>query len=161
MTLLCPMPPERYASYMEAAMRSYARENVAAGRWPAQDADERSRADFMALLPQGLATPDQHLFEIRATEDGPPIGHLWFAVEQRLGTRSAFVFDLEILAPYRRRGHAERAFRALEAVAAGLQLSGIGLHVFVHNTAAQALYRKLGYQVTGLNMLKTLAAGGD
>jgi hypothetical protein len=34
--------------------------------------------------------------------------------------------------------------------------SSIGLHVFGDNLGAHALYAKLGYGVTGINMLKRL-----
>ena len=35
-------------------------------------------------------------------------------------------------------------------------LQSIGLHVFSQSVGAQALYMSLGYQVTGINMLKQL-----
>ena len=37
-----------------------------------------------------------------------------------------------------------------------LGLSSIGLHVFSQNIGAQTSYRKLGYGVTSVNMLKHL-----
>jgi RimJ/RimL family protein N-acetyltransferase len=159
MTILCPMRPEFYGPYLEASVAGYADDNVASGRWPREGALERSRADFEALLPQGLATPDNHLFEIKAAEDAATLGSIWFAVEQRHGIRGAFVYDVEIHPPWRRRGHAMRAFQALEPLVAALGLSSIGLHVFGHNLGAQALYAKLGYSVTGINMVKHLDDG--
>ena len=72
------------------------------------------------------------------------------------GVRGGYVYDLEVLPEFRRQGHAERAFAALEPIAEKLGLASIGLHVFAHNPGAQALYAKLGYKVTGLNMVKHL-----
>jgi ribosomal protein S18 acetylase RimI-like enzyme len=155
-TVLAAMPAAAYAPYLDAASAAYAQENVDAGRWPAAGALERARADFEALLPQGLATPDHYLFEIRAGEGGPGVGILWFAVVERQGLREAFVYDLEIKPEWRRQGHAERAMRALEPQMAALGVRSIGLHVFGHNIGAQALYARLGYGVTGLNMAKRL-----
>ena len=40
-----------------------------------------------------------------------------------------------------------------------LGLQGIALHVFGHNTGAQALYGKLGYVPTNINMFKAVPAG--
>jgi ribosomal protein S18 acetylase RimI-like enzyme len=157
MTLLAPMPLEVFVEYREASIADYARENVAARRWPEAGALERSRADFALLLPQGLATPDHFLFEILANEGGPAVGILWFAIELRHGLRSAFVYDLAVKPEYRRQGHARRAFQALEEEVTALGLARIGLHVFSHNTGAQALYASLGYHVTGHNMTKHLA----
>ena len=158
-TVLAPMRPEAYSAYLEAAIAAYADDNVASGRGPREGALERSRADFADSLPQGLATPDNYLFEIKTEDSGPTIGALWFAVEERHGMRGAFVYDLEIHAEWRRHGHATRAFEALESLVAELGLSSIGLHVFGHNPGAQALYTKLGYGVTGVNMAKNLGAG--
>jgi ribosomal protein S18 acetylase RimI-like enzyme len=155
-TALAPMSAATFVAYMHEAVAGYADGNVAAGRWPAEGALERAQADFDSLLPQGLATPGQHLFEIRAGAGGPVVGFLWFGVEAPRGLHSAFVYDLGIHAPWRRQGHATRAFEALEALVRGLGLARIGLHVFGPNTCAQALYLKLGYTVTGLNMLKLL-----
>ena len=68
--------------------------------------------------------------------------------------------DLEtIVGEHRRQGHAERALRALEAEVGRLGLQGIALHVFGHNTGAQALYGKLGYVPTNINMFKAVPAG--
>ena len=156
-TVLSPMAPADYAAYVRDAVAGYAEDNVAAGRWPAEGAQARSQADFDSLLPQGLATPDQHLFDLRAGDDGPVVGALWFGIEAARGPRSAFVYDLGIHAPWRRQGHATRAFAALEALVRSHGLTRIGLHVFGYNTEAQALYAKLGYGVTGLNLQKQLA----
>jgi ribosomal protein S18 acetylase RimI-like enzyme len=156
MTTLCPMRAEAFVPYLDAAIVGYAEDNVLSGRWPAEGAVERSRADFLSSLPQGLQTPDNHLFEIKSHEDGPCVGVVWFVVQVRDGLRSAFVYDLEVKAEFRRQGHALRALRALEPLVAALGLSTIGLHVFGQNLGAQALYAKLGYGVTGINMLKHL-----
>lgn len=149
-----------FATYQLNSIRSYADENIAAGRWPAAGALERSRSDFIALLPQGLATPDNFLYEIQSqldpaeTTGGIHVGYLWFAVVVKNDERSGYVYDLEVFPEYRRQGHAERAFAAMETVAREMRLPGVGLHVFANNPGAQNLYAKLGYRVTGLNMVK-------
>jgi ribosomal protein S18 acetylase RimI-like enzyme len=155
-TALAPMSAATFVAYLREAVAGYADANVAAGRWPAEGALERARADFDSLLPQGLATPGQYLFEIRAGAGGVVVGFLWFGVEAPRGLRSAFVYDLGIHAAWRRHGHATRAFAALEALVRSLGLARIGLHVFGPNTGAQAFYTKLGYTVTGLNLQKLL-----
>ena len=157
MTILAPMRAEVYASFVQSVVANYAHDNIAAGRWPRDGALERSLAEFESMLPQGLATPDNYLFEIMASETGPTVGTLWLAVVERRGIRCAYVHDVEIKPEFRRQGHAKRAFQALEAIVISLGLSSIGLHVFSHNPGAQALYSQLGYSVTGINMLKHLS----
>ena len=163
-TVLRPMTPASYAVYLQHAVAGYAEDNVASGRWPAEGALTRSQADFDTLLPQGLATPDHHLFDLHAGADGPVVGFLWFGIDVSRGLRSAFVYDLGIHAPWRRQGHATRAYTALESRVRSFGLDRIGLHVFGFNTEAQALYARLGYGVTGLNLQKQLivpAASAD
>ena len=155
-TTLIPMSAETFAHYQEAAVAGYAKENVDSGRWPEEDAIERSQADFAASLPQGLNTPDNYLFEIIAGDDGKCVGYIWFAVVEKNGLRSAFVYDIEIKPEFRRKGYAEATFNALEPLVLKLGLSSIGLHVFSQNIGVQNLYRKLGYGVTSVNMQKHL-----
>ena len=55
-TTLRPMRGETYPAYVETAIRSYADENVAAGRWPPVGALERSREDFESPRPKETST---------------------------------------------------------------------------------------------------------
>lgn len=155
-TTLHRMTDAAYARFQEDAVADYAEENVASGRWPAEGALERSRLEHERLLPQGLATPDQHLFTIHDDVDGVDVGVLWMAVNERPNGRFGFVYDVAIDPAHRRRGHARAAFIALEAVARELGVVDIGLHVFAHNSDAQALYRSLGFMTTGINMQKRI-----
>lgn len=161
MTTLRPMRSESFPAYLEAAVIGYARENIAAGRWPEARAMERSREDILALLPHGVDTPDQHLFEILKGEDGPLVGFLWCAIQRRHGACTAFLYDIEVKPGFRRKGHASRALRALEEIAAALGATAMGLNVFNSNPGAGDLYRKLGYLPTNVNMRKPLAQDGD
>ena len=161
MTKLVPMQAATFAVYRESSIHAYAEENVVARRWSEESALELAREDFETLLPQGLDTPDNYLYEIQITPDdtntSTHAGYLWFAVVTKNGVRTGYVYDLEVFLEVRRQGHAERAFEALEPIARELGLASIALHVFAHNPSARTLYAKLGYKVTGHNMLKQLA----
>jgi ribosomal protein S18 acetylase RimI-like enzyme len=150
------MRAESYAAYLEAAIASYAQGNISAGRWPEVGALERSRADFELLLPQGLATPDNHLYEILAAEGGQVVGFVWLAIENKHGAASAYIYDLEVKVEFRRRGHAKRALQALESIAKDAGATSIGLNVFANNAGAKAMYQELGYVPTNVNMYKSL-----
>ena len=151
------MTDAEYAAWVEATVPAYAADKVAAGQWTSDVALEKSRKEFAELLPQGLATPDNHLHTI-VDDDGAPVGILWFAVVTKFGARSAYVFDVGVSPSRRREGHARRAFAALEAEARRLGLHGIALHVFGDNTGAQALYAQLGFRPTNISLFKPLTA---
>lgn len=156
MSILVPMSAESYIAFLDHSVTGYAARNAESGRWPAVDALARSLAQYEKLLPQGLQTPDNHLFDIRDECTGDTVGSLWVETADRGGACIAFVYDIHIHPPFRRQGHAKRAFAALEPFVKGLGLSTIGLHVFALNTEARALYESLGYVVTSLDMHKYL-----
>ena len=163
MTVLRPMRPEHFPAYAEASITGYADDNVRADRWPAAGAVDRARGDFASLLPRGLDTPDNLLFEILEREGGSVVGVAWLWLDRAHGPLTAYVYDIEIRIEHRRQGHALRALQALEARAVAAGAVSIGLNVFWNNVAAQALYRKLGYATTNFNMHKPLrqAAASD
>jgi ribosomal protein S18 acetylase RimI-like enzyme len=106
-------------------------------------------------LPEGLATPLHHLFKV-VDEEGRKVGILWINEQDRGGERIAYVYDIVIDAPHRRRGHAQAAFALMEDKAKELGLAGVALHVFGHNHEARALYGKLGFEPTNIQMFKRL-----
>jgi len=153
---LVPMTQSELDSFLERDIPQFAQENVKAGYWSADEALERSRSDHEKLLPQGLATPDHHFFNIQEAQSGQKVGINWMKVNKEHAMPSGFIFNLEVDEPFRRRGFAAQAMLALEDKAEELGLATLFLHVFAHNQSAQALYHKLGYQVTSLNMAKRL-----
>jgi ribosomal protein S18 acetylase RimI-like enzyme len=67
------------------------------------------------------------------------------------------VYDVRIDEAFQRRGYATQAFQKLETLVRDMGMSAISLHVFGHNTAARALYEKLGFATTNVMMSKQIA----
>lgn len=155
MPALRPMTPTEYLAWKAETIPAYAADKVASGQWSQGESLERSRNEHAELLPQGLATPDNFLYSI-VDAGSAPVGVLWFAVKTRFDARIAFVFDISVHPERRRQGHARRAFVALEEEVRRLGLSGIALHVFGHNTGAQALYAGLGFEPTSISLYKAV-----
>lgn len=153
MTTLEPMTEAEYESFLALAVPAFAKDKCESGAWTREEALARSLQSFLELLPQGLETPDSHLYTLRDGA-GVQVGVLWFALEQRAGTRIAYVYQVDVLPEHRRQGHARRAFVALEAEVRARGATGIALHVFGHNAPARALYDALGYRATNINLFK-------
>jgi ribosomal protein S18 acetylase RimI-like enzyme len=149
------MTEAEFAAWCDAIVPDYAAEKVKSGEWQENEALAKSRESLDGLLPRGIDTPDNRLFAIVGA-DGESVGMLWFAVRERSGSRIAYVYNIAIDPRFRRQGHAERAFAALEQEASRLGLEGIGLHVFGHNRGAISLYEKLGFAATDITMFKPL-----
>ena len=157
MPVLRPMTEAEYLAWQEATIPAYAADKVASGQWAKEDALELSRKEYQQLLPEGLDTQDNFLFTILDLQSRP-VGMLWFAVKTKFAAKVAYVFDVNVWPERQREGHALRAFVALEDEVQRLGLSGIALHVFGHNTGAQALYAKLGFHPTNISLYKPVAA---
>lgn len=158
MVTLVPMDEAAFQKYRETAVETYAQEHVKAGNWHPDEALQQSEESFQKLLPQGLTSPDQHLFSI-VNESGTVAGMLWFA-HQRSGPEPvAFIFDFQIYPQFRRRGYGKEALLALEEKAHAFQIPRLSLHVFGHNHAARALYEKVGYEVKSVMMSKKIGGG--
>lgn len=150
------MTESEFLAFAEEAVPAFAADKIASGHWSQDAALELSRKSFEELLPHGLASPDNFLFTIRDTANQANVGMVWIAVQERAGKRIAYVYDVTVQPEHQRKGHATRAFLALESEVRKLGLSGIALNVFGHNAGAHALYVKLGYQPTNINMFKAI-----
>jgi ribosomal protein S18 acetylase RimI-like enzyme len=151
-----PMTETEFQAYLEEDIQRYAEEHVKAGNWHPSEALEKSRREHQQLLPEGLASRNQYLFSIVNEELGARVGIIWFAINAERPRPSAFIYDFVIFAEYRRRGYGTQALAAMEEQVRALGAETIALHVFGHNHIAQALYKKTGYEVTGLHMTKQL-----
>lgn len=147
------MNAAEYEAWLPEAIAGYAADKVASGQWSQDESVELARKEHEELLPQGLASTGNHLFKILAPS-AEAVGELWFAEAMKFGLSIAYVYNVEIAEQHRRRGYAHQAFQALEQEVQGLGLHGVALHVFGHNHAARALYAKLGYEPTNINLFK-------
>ncbi len=157
MTTLRPMTPSEYAAWLDESIPAYAEDKVASGQWSQAESLALSQENNDELLPQGLQTPDNYFYSI-VDAQGDAVGMLWFAVQIKFNSRIAYVYDVSVTPERQREGHAQRAFAALDAEVQKLGLSGVALHVFGVNTGARALYAKLGFEPTNINLFKAVGS---
>jgi ribosomal protein S18 acetylase RimI-like enzyme len=154
------MTSAEFNLWRDQSIPAYAADKVRMGRWKPEESLAEAQKEFNSFLAQGMETPGHHLFIIEA-KSGASVGALWLGRSERASGPIGFIYDLVIWPDHRRQGYGAAAMRAAEAEAAKLGLKGLALHVFGHNKPAQALYVKLGFEVTNLNMFKSLPNSGD
>ena len=151
-----PMSEEEFGHWRMAHTKDYAEEKVTSGAWSPEEAPRLAEETYTQLLPQGLQTPDQFLYTAIDDGTGRKVGHIWFTKMTHGGQTFAFIYDIIIFEEYRRQGYGEQTMLAIEDKVREQGLNSIALHVFGHNHAAAALYQKIGYEITDLNMMKQL-----
>jgi ribosomal protein S18 acetylase RimI-like enzyme len=148
MLILEPMQQEDYDRLIEEEIRNYAADHVRNGNWTEAGSLERSRKEFESLLPLGIHTPDQYLWSLM---DGDrKIGFLWVHVKDN----KAFIYDFLVHEEYRGKGYGKQALTAMDERLQSMNVASVGLHVFGDNISAQELYKKMGFEITGIHMQK-------
>ena len=148
------MTQAEFSDWQDWSISEYAKDKQQSLGINAAEAQKLSRDSYDALLPDGLETPDNHLFV--AARGQQVLGWLWFKVTRDWGVTSAFVYDLEVRPEHRRQRVASAVMRLLEDEARDLGASKFALHVFGQNTGARDLYAKSGYRITDYSMAKDL-----
>lgn len=116
---------------------------------------ERVRGGTARFLPDGLDTAGHHLLTAE-NEAGEAVGNAWVGPDPGQATGSAWLYDINVFAPHRRRGYGSAILAAAEALIASDGRTALGLSVVGDNEAAIALYRRHGYEVESMSMRKTL-----
>jgi len=147
---LRPMTQDEYVAWRERSEREYAVEIAASRDLDPASATAASAGEFAQLLPDGLASPDMHLFTAEA--DGQPVGIGWFELRQRASGTSAWIFDIRLDEDRRGRGLGRALLDALHDAARDLGATSMTLNVFGDNPTAIRLYETSGYVVTAQQM---------
>jgi ribosomal protein S18 acetylase RimI-like enzyme len=146
-----PIQQEDFDHFLERGIREYAEDHVRNGNWPVEGALERSKKEFEQYLPEGIHSKDQYIYSI-VDENENKIGILW--VQVRDG--KAFIYDFAIDEAFRGKGYGKQALVAMDEKLKSMNVESVGLHVFGDNVVAQELYKKAGFQITGIHMKKSL-----
>lgn len=156
MVQLKPMDQTAFSAYLDESIRSYAEQNTVSGRWSAEEAVQQSTEEFQRLLPEGVASKDNYLYVIVDDATQTEVGMLWYAVTTPNNVQRAFLYEIRIADQYQGKGYGSQAMLIMEEQLRALGINSIGLHVFGHNRRAWALYERLGYSATNVNMVKQL-----
>ncbi len=148
------MTPSEYEAFLKRLIPEYAEDNVRAGYWAESEALEKSRQETEKLLPQGLQTENHYLYTLYDGDQA--VGMIWLRVDLDRPIKSGFIFDLYVEEGFRGHGYGKQAMLLIEQKARALGLTSLGLHVFASNPVARKLYENVGYEVSSLNMIKTL-----
>ena len=148
MISLKTMQQEDFDRVIESEIRGYAADHVRNGNWPEEGSLERSRKEFETLLPDGVHTPNQYLWSL--LNGVQKLGFIWVQVKDR----KAFIYDFLVEEEFRGKGYGKQALAAMDEKLKSMDVESVGLHVFGDNVTAQELYKKMGFEITGIHMQK-------
>jgi ribosomal protein S18 acetylase RimI-like enzyme len=146
------MEVEEFESYVAKAISTYATELAKSGEFTEKSADFEAKNAFYRLLPDGLKTKNQFIFNIHH-ENNQVIGVIWYGLRS---DDEGFIYDFEIDETYRGKGYGKEALVLLEEHARSMHVKKLGLHVFGHNKHAYELYIKMGFNAYSIQMSKEI-----
>jgi GNAT superfamily N-acetyltransferase len=140
-----PMEASEFDRYAPQLIGAYADDLMRADGLSADLAAERAAIGIAELLPQGVATPSQHLCTLRAGLADEPVGVIWFAAVQLDERALTVIYDFSVDRTHRSRGYSSAALEELEEWSRSRQHQAIAIHVFEHNVSVRRLYERSGY----------------
>ena len=150
---LRPMTPAEIDEWLPRQVAGHAALITASGALPPRAAREKAERDTAAYFSTGAAAAGQLAFRIMAGQVG--VGWLWLSVPGPGPDRlMAWIFEIEIEAPFRGCGYGRAAMRLAENEARARGMTSLGLNVHGQNVIARSLYESLGYEVMALQMKK-------
>lgn len=154
MLTLVSMNEQDFKTYFNQAIELYAKELFHSGACNKDEASEISQKTFNQVLPEGLGTAGQYLYQIK--KDHELVGMIWFGTKANAEANEAFIYDFSILESQRGKGYGTKTLELMETNAKHKGFKKISLHVFGHNKAAIALYQKCGYEPYSMHMAKKI-----
>ena len=108
---------------------------------------ESIKRDHLERLDLFFKRPGNEFYVVEA-KDGKMAGYVWFGVSERpfSGTKVGWVYEIEVVPEYRRRGIGEVLLRHALKVSKERGFSQTGLMVNQKNKVASSLYEKVGFQ---------------
>ena len=91
-------------------------------------------------------------FYVLRQPDAGTIGYLWYKLLD--DGESVFILDFMVFEDYRGQGYGKATLIALEEKLSQSGVTQIKLRVAADNYRAKGLYERLGFNVTGYNMIK-------
>lgn len=148
--------PDEYDGFMNQVADNYAWSTAQAEGSDYESCLKRTWEMLDEDLPAGIDTPKQRFYRI---QDGDlEVGNLWltFSKGRTAGFSSIYISNIVIFREHRRRGYATAALKLIEVLGKSRGCKNVSLNVFAFNKGAQALYKKLGYRSTTMQLRKAI-----
>ncbi|MFC7545265.1 GNAT family N-acetyltransferase [Plantactinospora sp. GCM10030261] len=155
--VLTPMSQDELDRRLPEMIENYAQFNTTSDGLSIEDARRASVEQHLAILPDGVRTGGMMLLTARDDRAGA-VGWIWLALPGNPagGPGLAWVYDVEVDAAHRGRGHGRAIMLAAERELAERGIGAVGLNVHGSNPTAVRLYDSLGFTAYRRQLVKPL-----
>jgi len=153
MIKLRPMLCSEYPAYCDYFIDDYSHEIAENYGHSIDKSVALARQELLRCFPKGLTTDEHQLLCIDL--DSELVGYLWHS--QNTSNKSTFIYDFFIFTDKRSNGYGRLAIAALESQLKLAGIEQIKLRVAYQNKRALALYKEVGFVISGYNMSKNIS----
>ncbi|MGE4705703.1 GNAT family N-acetyltransferase [Yersinia enterocolitica] len=158
MIVLREMRAEELSDYRNLFITEYAQDLSSNSGYSSEQAIAHASYSFDSYLPEGVNSPDDHLYCIEnksnISQDTHLVGYLWFGLGEN--DSAAFIKDFYVLPQCQRKGYGSACLQELEKLLVAQNIFEIKLRVAADNPQAKRLYEQMKFVITGFNMSKSL-----
>ncbi|MFT5194675.1 MAG: ribosomal protein S18 acetylase RimI-like enzyme [Cellvibrionaceae bacterium] len=144
---------QEFPNYRAYFIPDYAAEIESNYGYSAEESLAQATKSVADEFPNGVSTT-KNLLHCITKEGNGTIGYLWYTLNNE--DKSAFILDFVILENFRGSGLGKASLNAFEAELTTAGIKQIKLRVAGDNQRAFKLYERMGFNVTGINMIKHL-----
>ncbi|MGN7300401.1 GNAT family N-acetyltransferase [Ferdinandcohnia sp. SAFN-114] len=113
---------------------------------------EESKKSYYKVFVNGKLEEGHNIFNVVEKERNQVIGEVWLYHDEN----KTFIYELIIFEEFQGRGYGTKTLKKIESYFKNRGAKKIGLNVFGDNLVAINLYKKAGYRVGNMNMVKPL-----
>ena len=153
---LRPISSAEFSDYEIYFIEDYSKEITENYPYSKQKAIAIAQEDLEKSFPERISMTPNELMCIDITSDQcvNTCGYLWYS--HTSNDKKAFICDFYIINNYRSNGYGQQAMHTLEELLASKGVQHITLRVAYQNEQARRLYQKIGFNITGYNMIKKI-----
>jgi len=151
---LIPKSAEEKQQFIEETIIDYAQGLAKANDLTMEAATERSKEQIEHAFNPQKDTIETKVVTIFEETTGKGVGGIWFVINAE--KMKAHIYQIAVDEKYRGKGYGKAALDKLHDFCKMQNVQKIALSVFGWNTIAFELYKKLGYDIVQIAMLKEL-----
>ncbi|WP_028865356.1 GNAT family N-acetyltransferase [Psychromonas aquimarina] len=152
MLTLRKMHDDEYSDYKKIFVNEYAQDLAANYGHTQEQSVILAKCSYAEHFPNNRPKAYNYIKCIEAEKH--TVGYIWYAVNE--SASSAFIYDFYIAENFRGKGYGSAAVAVLESRLTQENIQRLNLRVAYDNPKALALYQRMGFAVTGLNMSKII-----
>jgi ribosomal protein S18 acetylase RimI-like enzyme len=141
---------EDFEKYRKIFIEDYSEDLLLNHGYKINESIKIAESSFQSSFPNNVPVSTDKI--VRIVTASSTVGYLWYSINK--SNSKAYICDFFIFEEYRSKGYGKSAINVLESELSKQSISYLSLRVAYNNPRALALYKSVGFNISGYNMSK-------